>query len=99
LFRFPVTTAVDRLIWKELGSLNTEQAHIKFVNALRDICEAFELFIEAHQREREDRIAVERQKVEEERSRQEEEERRRLEEEQRLERQAEKEQQVREQQK
>ena len=46
---------VNRQAWRELGKISSDEAKKKFISFLEESCPLFKPFIEAHQKEREER--------------------------------------------
>lgn len=88
-----------RQIWKECNDLSADEAKVQFINNLNGICESFRPFVEAHQRERQERLERIRVQEEERRRQLEEEQRRTRLEEERLQLEQEEEERRKEQQK
>lgn len=50
-----LSDVVNRLAWAELGNITSDQAKEKFIKFLEESCPLFKPFIEAHQKEKEER--------------------------------------------
>ena len=54
----------SRQAWADLGDLSKDEAIIKFVTLLNEVCPMFKTFMEAHKREQEERERRERELAE-----------------------------------